>query len=87
MSPGVGHNGDNKWTANYGPHYPKAFDGIKKNGTDVMFADLTGDGTVLVTGVRLNMLTQLFLPRPSRLPPRQPHNGSYPSLSEYRFRR
>lgn len=40
----AGHNGDMKWTANYSPHYAKAFDSIKKNGTDVMFADLNGDG-------------------------------------------
>ncbi|KAL9600416.1 MAG: hypothetical protein Q9219_003169 [cf. Caloplaca sp. 3 TL-2023] len=44
IATGVGHNGDMKWTANYGPHWTNAFEGINKNGSDVMFADLNGDG-------------------------------------------
>ncbi|KAL9019778.1 MAG: hypothetical protein Q9185_002922 [Variospora sp. 1 TL-2023] len=46
IASGVGHNGDMKWAAKYDPHYPKAFAGLDKgkNGSDVMFADLNGDG-------------------------------------------
>ncbi|KAL9059935.1 MAG: hypothetical protein Q9206_001254 [Seirophora lacunosa] len=46
IASGVGHNGDMKWTAKFGPRYSKAFGGLdkEKNGTDVMFADLNGDG-------------------------------------------
>ncbi|KAL9601531.1 MAG: hypothetical protein Q9219_002483 [cf. Caloplaca sp. 3 TL-2023] len=43
IATGAGHNGDMKWTASYGPHWPSAFGGIDRNGSDVMFADLDGD--------------------------------------------
>lgn len=83
---GVGHNGDMKWTASYGPHWPNAFEGIDKNGTDVMFADLNGDGKVSTAYTSVYELTCVYC-RSSGLSFCQPYyRFSYP-LPQYRKRR
>lgn len=48
IASGVGENAAMKWTQHYDPHWPKAASGIGKPGNGTVFADLTGDGKLLL---------------------------------------
>lgn len=55
IASGVGETGAMKWNQHYDPHWPKAASGIGKPGNGTVFADLTGDGKLLLTNDLLEL--------------------------------